>query len=70
LGENFECRVGQPIASDDRAAVEWWASWTEQGQGLWLAAMTLLRFNRQGQVVEHRDCYQRVERRRPPREDA
>jgi hypothetical protein len=42
-------------ASGGRAAIEWWASWTEQGQGLTYAEVTVPRFDGQGQVVEHRD---------------
>jgi hypothetical protein len=67
-GEDRECRVGQPIVSGDRAAVEWWASWTEEGQDLWSAGVTLLRFDGQGQVVKHRDYYHPVVRRQPPDE--
>ena len=63
--ENIECRFGQPIVSSHRAAVEWWASWTEQGQGLTYAGVTVLHFDDQGQVVEHRDYDNHVERREP-----
>jgi YD repeat-containing protein len=52
--------------SGDRAAVEWWASWTEQGQELTYAGVTVLRFDDQGQMVEHRDYDNHVERREPP----
>ena len=41
-------RVGRP------AAVEWWACWTEQGQELTYAGVSVLRFDSQGQVAEHR----------------
>ena len=64
--ENIECRFGQPIVSGERAAVEWWASWTEQGQELSYAGVTVLRFDSQGQVIDHRDYYNYVERREPP----
>jgi hypothetical protein len=64
--ENIECWFGQPIVSGGRAAVEWWASWTEQGQELSYAGVTVLRFDGQGQVVEHRDYDNHVERREPP----
>jgi len=64
--ENIECWFGQPIVSGDRAAVEWWGSWTEQGQELTYAGVTVLHFDGQGQVVEHRDYYNHVERREPP----
>jgi predicted SnoaL-like aldol condensation-catalyzing enzyme len=72
LNENFaveegvECRFGEPIASGDRAAVEWWASWVEAGQQLTLAGVTILRFDRDGKVVDHRDYWNQVERREPP----
>lgn len=64
--ENIECWFGQPIVSGNRAAVEWWGSWTEQGQELAYAGVTVLRFDGQGQVVEHRDYDNHVERREPP----
>lgn len=50
--ENIQCRFGRPIVSGDRAAVEWWASWTEQGRDFTYAGMTVLRFDEHGQVVE------------------
>jgi hypothetical protein len=53
-------RLGPP------AAVEWWASWTEHGQELTYAGVTMLHFDGQGQVVEHRDYDNHVERREPP----
>ena len=64
--ENIECRFGEPIVSGGRAAVEWWASWTEQGQELTYAGVTVLYFDDQGQVVEHRDYDNHIERREPP----
>jgi predicted SnoaL-like aldol condensation-catalyzing enzyme len=64
--ENIECWFGQPIVSGDRAAVEWWASWTEQGQELTYAGVTVLRFDDRGQVVEHRDYYNHTEEGEPP----
>jgi hypothetical protein len=67
--ENIVCRFGQPIVSGDRAAVEWWSSWTEQGQELTFAGVTVLRFDDQGQVVDHRDYDNHVERREQPYAD-
>jgi hypothetical protein len=64
--ENIQCWFGQPIISGDRAAVEWWASWTEQGQDLTYAGVTVLRFDDQGQVTEHRDYDNHTQTRRPP----
>jgi hypothetical protein len=64
--ENIECWFGEPIASGDRAAVEWWGSWTEQGQELTFAGVTVLRFNDHGKVTDHRDYDNHVERREAP----
>jgi ketosteroid isomerase-like protein len=72
LEENFgvedeiECWFGEPIAAGDRAAVEWWATWIENGRRLTLAGTTVLRFDRDGRVVDHRDYWNQVERREPP----
>jgi ketosteroid isomerase-like protein len=62
-------RFGPPVASGSRAAVEWWASWTEQGQELTYAGVSVLRFDDQGQVVEHRDYDHHIERRELPYTD-
>jgi len=62
----IECRFGDPIASGDRAAVEWWASWVEDGAELTMAGTTVLRFDDQGDVVDHRDYWNDVAGRRPP----
>ena len=72
LSENFgveddvECWFGEPVAAGDRAAVEWWATWVENGEPLSLAGATLLRFRADGQIVDHRDYWNQVERREPP----
>jgi SnoaL-like domain len=67
--ENIECWFGEPIVSGDRAAVEWWGCWTEEGQELTFAGVTVLRFDKAGQVAEHRDYDNHVERRQPPYAD-
>jgi predicted SnoaL-like aldol condensation-catalyzing enzyme len=64
--QNIQCWFGEPIASGDRAAVEWWASWTEHGQELTFAGVTVLRFDEEGNVVEHRDYDNHVEGRESP----
>jgi ketosteroid isomerase-like protein len=64
--EEIECRFGEPIASGDRAAVEWWASWIEAGGQLTLAGVTVLLFDDEGLVVDHRDYWNEVDRREPP----
>ena len=67
--ENIECWFGQPIVSGERAAVEWWGSWTEQDQELTFAGVTVLRFDDQGNVVDHRDYDNHVDRRQQPYAD-
>ena len=64
--EEIECWFGEPIAAGNRAAVEWWGTWIENGQRLTLAGTTVLRFDTNGQVVDHRDYWNQVERREPP----
>ena len=64
--EDIECEFGEPIVAGDRAAVEWWASWVEGGRPLTLAGATVLRFGPDGQIVDHRDYWNEVERREPP----
>ena len=54
---DIECRFGEPIVSGDRAAVEWWASWIEDGRPITLAGATVLRFDDAGAVVDHRDYW-------------
>jgi predicted SnoaL-like aldol condensation-catalyzing enzyme len=72
LSENFaveeelECWFGEPIVAGDRAAVEWWATWTENGERLTLAGTTMLRFDGGGRVVDHRDYWNQVDRREAP----
>jgi SnoaL-like protein len=64
--ENIQCWFGEPIVYGDRAAVEWWGSWTERSVELTYAGVTVLRFDNDGQVVEHRDYDNHVEQRQPP----
>jgi nuclear transport factor 2 (NTF2) superfamily protein len=64
--DEIECRFGEPVAAGDRAAVEWWASWVEAGRALTMAGTTLLRFNEEGLVVDHRDYWNEVPRRELP----
>ena len=60
------CRFGEPVVSGDRAAVEWWASWTEDGQPITLAGATLLRFDDEGKVVDQRDYWNQASGRIEP----
>ena len=66
IEHDIECRFGAPIAEGDRAAVEWWATYREEGQLLTLAGATFLRFDDAGLVIDHRDYWNQVERREPP----
>jgi ketosteroid isomerase-like protein len=60
--------VGQPIVEGQRAAVEWWAAVTENGQEITLAGTSVLRFDADGLVVEQRDAWNQADRRREPQE--
>lgn len=53
----IECRFGEPLVNGDRAAVEWWASWIEDGEEITLAGATVLRFGDDGLVAEHVDYW-------------
>ena len=64
--DEIECRFGDPIVAGDRAAVEWWASWIERGEQLTLAGVSVLRFDPDGNVVDHRDYWNEIERLEPP----
>jgi len=61
--EGVTCRFGEPVCGEGRAAVEWWASWTEGGRELTLAGVTLLRFDDDGMVIDHRDYWNESEGR-------
>ena len=63
---DIACRFGEPVVSGDRAAVEWWASWLEDGEPVTLAGATMLRFDDEGKVVDHRDYWNQAEGRIEP----
>lgn len=53
-----ECRFGEPVVDGDRAAVEWSAETSLKDGGTErLAGVSLLRFDRDGLVVEQRDFW-------------
>jgi ketosteroid isomerase-like protein len=64
--DDIECRFGEPLASGNRAAIEWWASWIEDGKPLTMAGVTVLRFGDDGLIVDHRDYWNEVAGREPP----
>lgn len=74
LQDNFEaesevaCRFGEPIVAGNRAAIEWWASWVEDGQQLTMAGVTILRFSEDGSITDHRDYWNQDEGRAEPYE--
>ena len=55
--EAVECRFAEPIASGERAAVEWSASFVEADKAVTLAGTTVLRFDFAGLVVDHVDYW-------------
>jgi predicted SnoaL-like aldol condensation-catalyzing enzyme len=56
--ESARCRFETPIVDGDRAAVEWSATTTlRDGGAEELAGVSLLRFDEDGLVVEHRDVW-------------
>jgi hypothetical protein len=53
-----ECRFGEPVVDDDRAAVAWWAVITgRDGSVETVAGTSLLRFDADGLVVEQLDAW-------------
>jgi ketosteroid isomerase-like protein len=63
---DIECRFGEPVASGNHAATQWWASWVEDGEPLTMAGVTLLRFGDDGLIVDHRDYWNSVPGRELP----
>ena len=64
--EELECWFGEPLAAGDRAAVQWWGTWLEDGRRLSMAGTSVLRFDDEGLVVDHRDYWNEVDRRETP----
>jgi hypothetical protein len=60
------CRFGEPIVDGQRAAIEWWSSWREDGEEITLSGTTVLRFDGVGLVVEHVDYWMDSPGRRAP----
>lgn len=72
LRTNFEaesdvrCSFGEPVVGGSRAAVQWWASWVEDGEQLTMAGTTVLRFDDAGRVIDHRDYWNQQPDRADP----
>jgi ketosteroid isomerase-like protein len=69
LAEEEDPRVwmSDPIVDGDRASISWWASLREGGADATLAGTSVLRFDRDGLVIEQWDAWnQAAERAEPP----
>jgi SnoaL-like domain len=55
---NTRVRMGRPIVDRDRAAVEWWTTYTgaDEGEGT-LPGILILRFARDGRCAELREAW-------------
>ena len=63
--ELVECRFGEPVVVRDRAAIEYWAILSSEGDEETLAGIALIRFGPDGRVVEQRDYWSMEPGRRP-----
>jgi SnoaL-like domain len=64
--DSVDCRFGEPIVSDNRATVEYWAVIESGGKVETLFGVALLRFDEDGLVVEQRDYWHMQEGHREP----
>jgi ketosteroid isomerase-like protein len=64
--DEIECWFGSPIVAGGQAAIEWWGTWIEDGQPVTLAGASVLKFDTEGLVVDHRDYWNQMDERRPP----
>jgi hypothetical protein len=64
--ELVQAWFGEPVASGDRAAVEYWAILSSGGRELTLAGSAFLHFGHDGRVIDHRDYWDMQEGRREP----
>jgi ketosteroid isomerase-like protein len=65
--ELVECRFSEPLVDGDRAAVEYWAVLSADGEDETLAGVALIRFGPDGLVVDQRDYWAMQPGRTPPR---
>lgn len=61
-----EVWMGDPIVDGDRAAIEWWAVATENGERVSLAGVSCIRFAEDGRAVEQSDYWGQAPGRTPP----
>jgi ketosteroid isomerase-like protein len=60
-----ECRFGEPVVDGDRAAVEYWAILSAEGEEETLAGIALIRFADDERVIEQRDYWSMQPGRHP-----
>jgi SnoaL-like domain len=63
--ELVQAWFGEPVLSDDRAAVEYWAI-LRADEELTIAGAAFLRFDADGRVIHHRDYWDQVDGRHEP----
>jgi ketosteroid isomerase-like protein len=66
--DEAECWFGEPIVAGDRAIVEYWAVVSYQGEDETIAGVALIRFGRDGLVLEQHDYWNTHEGRVDPPE--
>ena len=59
---------GEPVVDGDRAAIQWWASFLENGIEVTYAGTSVLRFNDVGLVVDEWDTWNQADGRLEPGE--
>lgn len=62
----IEAWFGEPIVDGDRAAIQWWAAFTENGEQATYAGVSILRFDADGLVVDEWDAWNRADGRLSP----
>jgi hypothetical protein len=63
---NVEAWFAEPIVDGERAAVQWWATYVEDGHDVSLAGTSVLRFDDHGLVTDEWDAWEQVDGHRAP----
>ena len=61
-------QYADPVVDGDRAVLEWWCEWIEDGQSMMMAGMTKIWVNSEGLVVEGREYWSASAGAMPPYE--
>ena len=61
-----DARFGLPLVDGDRAAVEYWASFTDNGEEVTIAGFVILWFGPDGRCLDSRDYWQLEKGRHEP----